>query len=466
MRIFTPAKFLLIASIFGCAKIETAQVMTPQSQVVSDANRLKSNALTTSKKYYVDPSSTATTSNGTLLYPFKTLTQVNNAALYGGDSVFFKRGQIFTGRLYLNKSGTIGNPIVYSNYGTSSLLPIFNSTISNVVTIANAKYVELNGIKITDNTMSLTDHSIQAKIGYAIILNNASYCTISNCDISLVGVGIELTPNSSYNIIKKNSITNLRMVKNTPTTTNSNDDFGANGLVVESSNNTITGNRFEDCWANSYDYIFDGGAVELYGTAISNNRIAYNTIINSCGFVEVGSSTNGICDNTVVAYNKIINSAGTGTFQTSGTFAVKISNFQYYNNNFIETVKQFTSPSVLFYSSLKTPPAGMVVLKNNVFWLTSGVNIFPSYFNNASVEHSNNIFRLAVGYVGITLNTNELLSNSLNLFTNTAGLPSNWDYTLLAGAAPINFGTNVGFGNDFNGNPIISNPDAGILEKN
>jgi parallel beta-helix repeat protein len=456
---------LFIASIFGCAKMETAQVLTKQSQVSLDSNRIKSNALSSSKKYYVDPSSTSTTSNGTLLYPFKTIAQVNNTALYAGDSVFFKRGQIFTGRLYISKSGTVDYPIVFTNYGTSALLPIFDNTISNVVTIANANYVVLNGIKIVDNTMSVTDHSIQAKISYAIILNNASYCTISNCDISLVGVGVELAPNSNYNTIKKNSITNLRMVRNTPTTINANDDFGANGLVVESSNNIITGNKFEDCWANSYDYVFDGGAVELYGTAISNNRIAYNTISNSCGFVEVGSSTNGICDNTVVAYNKIINSAGSGTFQTSGTFAVKISNFQYYNNNFVETVKQFTMPSVLFYSSLKTPPTGMVVLKNNIFWLSSGVNIFPSYFNNSAVVHSNNIFRLALGTVGLTLNTSELLSSSLNLFTNTAGLPTNWDYTLLTGTPPINFGTNVGIGNDFNGNPIISNPDAGILEK-
>ncbi len=466
MRIFTPANVLLIASLFGCAKIETAQVMTKSSQVSIDTNRVKSNALATAKKYYVDPASTATTSNGTLAYPFKTISQVNNTALYAGDSVFFKRGLTFTGRLYISKSGTVDNPIVFTNYGTSSSLPIFDNAISNVVTIANAKYVELNGIKIIDNTMSFTDHSIQAKISYAIILNNSSYCTISNCDISLVGVGIELAPNSNFNIIKKNSITNLRMVKNTPTTINANDDFGANGIVVESSNNIITGNRFEDCWANSYDYLFDGGAIELYGTAISNNRIAYNAVLNSCGFVEVGSSTNGICDNTVVAYNKIINSAGTGTFQTSGTFAVKISGFQYYNNNFIETVKQFTKPSFLFYSSLKTPPAGLVVLKNNLFWLSSGVNIFPSYFNNASVDHSNNIFRLGVGITGITLNTSELLSNSLNLFTNTSGSPSNWDYTLLSGSPLINFGINVGFGNDYNGNPIISSPDAGILEKN
>jgi len=60
--------------------------------------------------FYVDPSSTSTTANGTLLTPWKTISQVNagTGALNPGDTVFFKRGQTYTGRLVTGRSGQYG----------------------------------------------------------------------------------------------------------------------------------------------------------------------------------------------------------------------------------------------------------------------------------------------------------------------------------------------------------------------
>ena len=455
---------LVFIVINGCKKTETTP--TPQVNATTSSDQVKVNAVTNARKFYVDPSSTASTSNGNFSSPFKSIAQVNATTLYAGDSVFFKSGQVFAGALNIRFSGTATDPIVYTNYG-NGMLPVFNNAFSNIVNFNTVKYVVLNGIKITDYTMSPTDRSIPANVKYAINVNNSTNCTISNMDISLVGVGISVGNGSNYNRITKNNISNLRMVRNTPTTVNSNDDYGANPMVVQSSNNTIDYNFFKDCWALSYDYGYDGGAVELYGTNISNNKIVYNTAVDCNGFVEVGSATNGIADGNIVAYNKIINCGSAGTFQTSGTFAVKISNFQYYNNNFIETVKQFAKPSNLFYSSLRTPPAGMLVVKNNIFWLSSGVNAYPTYLNNSAVVHSNNIYRMANGVVGITLNGTELYNRTLNLFTDISSIsPLAWNYNLVPGAKAINFGvnTNVGLNKDFNGNAFNGNPDVGILE--
>ncbi|MFM6995171.1 MAG: hypothetical protein ACKOWO_08670 [Sediminibacterium sp.] len=92
--------------------------------------------------------------------------------------------------------------------------------------------------------MSPTDRSIPANVKYAINLNNSTYCTISNMDISLVGVGISVGYGSNYNRITKNIISNLRMVRNTPTSVNANDDYGANPMVIQSSYNTIDCNGF------------------------------------------------------------------------------------------------------------------------------------------------------------------------------------------------------------------------------
>ena len=141
--------------------------------------------------YYVDPSSTASTANGTLAFPWKTIAQVNSGTtlLNPGDSVLFKRGQSFSGRLTISRSGSASAQIVYSNYGSGNL-PEFNNAITDIINITNKQYVVIDGIKIIDNSISTTDHTVQAKISYAINIENSANCSIKNCDISLVCVVI------------------------------------------------------------------------------------------------------------------------------------------------------------------------------------------------------------------------------------------------------------------------------------
>jgi hypothetical protein len=414
--------------------------------------------------YYVDPASTATAANGSLLYPWKTISQTNagTTLLNPGDSVFFKRGQLYSGRLVIQRSGVAGKPIVYTNYGSGSL-PEFNNAISDIINISNRQFIVINGLKITDRSISATDHSVQAKISYAINISNSPNCTISNCDISLVGVGIAVYAGSDFTTITGNLLHNLRMVRNTPTSINPDDDYGANPMVIGSSNNKILNNRFEECWASSYDYGFDGGAVEFFGSAMNNNQVMYNTAVNCNGFLEVGSSSGGIAENNLIAYNKIINCGIIGVYQNGATFTVSIKNLQYYNNVVIETMKQYTKPNVLFWMAGTGNP-GLVVVKNNIFWLSSGVNVAGSKFNSGQMIHSNNIYRMSTGIPGITLNNTELLSTDLALFNSTIGDPSSWDLSQLVLSRSIDFGTPVGLSTDFSGNAIQGNPDAGIYE--
>jgi parallel beta-helix repeat protein len=414
--------------------------------------------------YYVDPSSTSTITNGSLLNPWKTISQMNagTTMLNPGDSVLFRRGQSFSGRLLIQRSGITGKPIVYSSYGEGGF-PELNNSISDIISISNKQYIIIDGLKITDRSISVTDHSVQAKVSYAITITNSPYCTISNCDISLVGVGIALYAGSDFTTIKGNYMHNLRMVRNTPTSINPDDDYGANPMVIGSSGNKILNNRFEDCWANSYDYGFDGGAVEFFGTTMNNNEVMYNTAINCNGFLEIGSSTGGIAENNLVAYNKIINCGIIGVYQNGSTFTVTIKNLQYYNNVVIETMKQFTKPSVLFWMAGTGNP-GLVVLKNNIFWLSSGVNVASSKFNSGQMIHNNNIYRMSSGIMGISLHSSELLDGMLQLFTSTNGEPFSWALEPIANAKSINFGVPVGLNTDFIGKNIEGNPDAGIFE--
>lgn len=412
--------------------------------------------------YYVDPSSSASTANGSLSTPWKTIAQVNTGSgvLLPGDTVFFKRGQKYSGQLNLSKSGSAGKPIVYTAYGTGSI-PVFDNSISDIINIYNKQYIVIDGFKITDSSMDPNNHSIQAKVGYGIIISNSPNCTVQNCEFSLVGVGIEVSGSSDYTAIRNNYFYNLRMVRNT---VGGDDDYGANPMVIGSSNNTIEKNRFEECWATSYDYGYDGGAVEFYGTTMNNNRVINNTAINCNGFIEIGSGTNGQALNNVIAYNKIINCGILGVYQNGSTFTVSVNNLQYYNNTVVETVKQYAQPSVLFWMA-GTGTQGMVVVKNNIFWLSSGVNVASSKFNSGQMVHSNNIFRMTSGTPAITLNSTELLSSSANLFESVSGAPSTWNLQLNSSSVAIDFGTPVGFNKDMESNPINGNPDAGALER-
>lgn len=421
------------------------------------------NATAFAKNYYVDPSSTSTITNGSFVNPWKTISQVNagTMGLLPGDSVLFKRGQSLFGRLIINASGNAIAPIVYSTYGTGNM-PELTYSASDIITITNRQYIVIDGLKIIDKTMSTSDHSILAKISYAIVLQNAPYCTIKHCEITLVGIAIAAQAGSDYTTIDSNYLHNLRAVRNT---VGGDDDYGANAMVIGSSNNTITNNKMEDCWATSYDYGFDGGAVEFFGATISDNVILYNTAINCNGFIEIGSNSNGLSNNNLIAYNKIINCGQTGTFHNKvNSFSIRIDHLKFYNNIIIETKKQFSAVSALFWYS---DPANIdiVVIQNNVIWLTTGENVINPNQDTSKLIHTNNIYNIRNGNLGISLDSSELFfSSEMLLFMDTSGSPENWDYNLMQHSPAINQGIYVGLDKDFINNPIIGSPDIGILE--
>ncbi|RYY25813.1 MAG: hypothetical protein EOP41_04960, partial [Sphingobacteriaceae bacterium] len=55
--------------------------------------------------------------------PWKSLAKLSamSGQLQGGDQVLFKKGEVFTGSLIINASGTAGNPIVFGSYGDGAL---------------------------------------------------------------------------------------------------------------------------------------------------------------------------------------------------------------------------------------------------------------------------------------------------------------------------------------------------------
>ena len=414
-----------------------------------------------SRNFYVDPSSQSDLADGSNAHPWKTMTQVTAGTylLVPGDSVLFRRGIRYNGRLNIWCSGTAERPIVFSAFGEGTA-PEFDNAARDIITLYNRSYIVIDGFKITDSSFPPEERTQIANMTYAIIIDNSPYCTVQNCEISNAGVGIEVKKGSDYTRITGNYFHDLRMVRNTP---GGDDDFGAIPIVLSSSHNVIEINRFENCWAISYDYGFEGGSVELFGEDVSDNLIIYNTSIDCNGFVELGSANNGKIVNTVIAYNKIINAGTAAVLSNEGNYKVSIGGMQFYNNVFVETRQQYAKPRYLFWMAAAAS-SDMLIFRNNLFWLVSGIDLINRNLKTDGIVHSNNVYFMEKGIVGFTPGKDELLTKDSSLFESSQGDPRTWDYRPAKQSVLINFGKDLGFKMDFQSAPIIDLPDAGILE--
>ena len=129
----------------------------------------------------------------------------------------------------------------------------------------------------------------------------------------------------------------------------------------------------------------------------------------------------------------------------------------------IETMKQFTKPAYLF-AMPREGTKGMLVVKNNIFWLTSGVKFAPVRFANGVMIHENNIFNLPNQQMEFSLHKTEKNLLREKIFRSITGVPIKWDLRPAPGSSAVDFGSNVGLARDFKGSMLSSRPDAGAYE--
>ena len=427
--------------------------------------------------YYVSSSYTGSVSNGSQLNPWKTLSQVQSgmSSFKAGDNILFKCGDTFSGTLNITKSGALNSPITFGSYGDGNR-PKFtgtNAKIAVLFSLYSKSYVTFENLWIIDEGISVSDRTIESRIQRAWVIDNSNNIIIRNSIIDRVGVGIYMTGlNGGYNIIENSDIGNMRMVVND---TNPDNDYGANPVVISSSNNIVRNNYFHDCWAQSIDYTLDGGAVELYeeGVPVNNNIISGNTFYDCNGVGEFGGR-GGIIDNNIFAYNKCIWNGSGFYVNNSGNFAVNVTNLKIYNNIFIEH-KVWRLPednSSFAYVAFKSTPtkANTLFFSNNVVELYGYMDVFRNQWSTAgTLIESNNVYKrntLTSGtLLNISISPSSIDQPTTKYFVNTTDSnPLNWDYTPLPNSILINSGKNVDFTKDFLGNQINGNPEIGIIE--
>lgn len=419
---------------------------------------------TSATRYYVSSSQGNNNNNGTsTATPWQTLSKVNiSMNLFNpGDTISFRKGDVFAGTLTITKSGTITNNLVFNSYGTGDK-PLFSgtgNTISTLVYAITKTYIVIDGINITDPTFPPDpDRLLLARIQAGITLDQCTYCKVQNCEMSLVGTGV-YTAQGGYHDINNNTIYNLRMIVNDTGAFPKNiNDYGANSITLNSSNNSVTHNTFYGAWARSYDFTFDGGAIEFYneGSGASNNFIAYNTMYDNNGISETGGK-NGIalCNNNVFVYNKLINNRDVFYFHGSQT------GWQFYNNAVVETFNNRLNPTSTISGDNGT--ITQIDIQNNVFQIGIGGTVLN--ISRLNANHTNNIYKISGSTsLGFTLGANEV-NTSAAFWTNTTNSdPVLWNYAPLNPGLLIGTGINVGLSTDFAGNPVSNPPDISILQ--
>jgi hypothetical protein len=434
--------------------------------------------------YYVDPSA-AGSNLGTYANPWKSIGDIPSGVNYfsPGDTIFFKRGQQYTGTLSINSSGSNGAPVVFMPYGSGNA-PVLQYNVANptdqliydrtIIRLNQVNYIVIDGFELTDATIPETNHNVTANVGYGVYIykgggNNGSHNVIKNCTMSKLGCGVSIDGGND-NTITNCTISNLRMILNTPDIMW--DDFGAMGIMVGGSDNTITYNHIHDCWSNSYDYIMDGGAVEMYG-AVCNNKIMYNTANENLGWMEFGSGTAGQALNNLIGYNLLINNGHVFWINTNNGYGVDVRNLQFFNNNVVETHAHRLSDVHNLIGIMSTPAGSNVItMENNIFWITTAMNITDpgsQPFNGPQLVHRSNLFHLGGGSIGYTLDASErILNANEQVFTDitSSSDPTLWNYSLIQLSVAVNIGQTTGINKDYFGQsvPFGGAPDAGIAE--
>jgi len=399
--------------------------------------------------YYVDSINGSDSNPGiSESQPWQSLHKVMQQSFQPGDIVQLKSGSRwqfdgFANRygLEIDDSGTVSNPITFTTYGDGD-----RPVISNPPVVPNTDEWMTRGLVIFGNYVVIEGIKFE-DVHDAAVRIKGSYNTVQNIMATKVGCGVSVE--ASGNLITQNYFYNLRMIRNTP---DGDDDFGAVGAIVRSSNNEISYNTIINAKDASYDYTVDGGGIELYGTTDSN-IIHHNWVENSAGFLEVGG---GSAKNNKVYYNVSYNNARFSFFHVSGNFASDVDNFRVENNTVIQTVDDPKAWSQFAFSDELSRP-DRFILRNNIVYQIDMTHV--SNINNFT--HAHNLYYYEGGDLGFVPGEGEIVDSNPQ-FEDII----NKNLHLLSSSLAIDTGTNLGYTVDFDNNsvPYGSAPDLGAYE--
>jgi M6 family metalloprotease-like protein len=456
--------------------------------------------------YYVDATSGSDSNTGlTTSSPWKTINKVNTSIFLPGDSILFKRGQMWQETLIPPSSGTSGNNITFGAYATGDLPKIDGSTRDYCVD-GKKDYITITDLQLASPRQYGIAHTKWNSSGTELstpgwIIKN---CTFTNCGVYLFGpdtivqenvfVGPSAITTTSGAVIFRGAVAmNCSVLGNTIS------GYVSRGVwfLNAAHSPTVNDNVIHDIGytpggtGGGYGIDFDGYGKPITGTVTALRNTVYNCSAN-------GIEMENCSDGSVISKN-LIHDCPTGIFclnyEACARYAeqrgndvngVVAYNIIYHCRNGI-TLNNVSGVDVwnnTLYDGLGSYPCGLAIFdtgsyfvdtidfRNNI--LGSGMtkaittqfawkNHFSAFNNNAVV---NPVFEERNTGTRLTLAQLQSGNAALNCFTTSPGFinAAGHDFHLLASSPCINRGAYVGLTQDFAGNNINGVPDIGAYE--
>ena len=283
--------------------------------------------------------------NGSASAPWRTLQKAADSAP-AGASVFVRNGTY--GAFSMYRSGTAAAPITFEAYPGETPVLDGGGNVPWTVKLSGVSYVNLDGLTVEggyadgqDGGGVLVVNSSYVAVTHSVLTNNkafgirtynSTYVTIDHNDISHNATGVRIDRAGEGVLVTNNQIhDNDKMMVNTP---GGDDDVGAIaiGITRTTGHSIISGNLIWGNRAPSYDFGWDGGAMDIY--AASNWTFTDNVTWDNENVFESGTdSAKSPCDGNVFTRN--LNYAATTQGRTYGMILRCGSNMLVANNTFV-----------------------------------------------------------------------------------------------------------------------------------
>jgi len=420
--------------------------------------------------------------NGSTVNPYATLIKANALSLIAGDSVLFKRGDIFRGQLNVSHNGNSTNSIVFSAYGTGNK-PLISGAIDQSLTS--------NWINSTGNIWATSEAvSVWGDMGNIYFNNDASYgwrrmklgeCTAqgdfyfnsSDKKIYLYSVG---NPGSFYTHLEVGGVYSEDVVRvynhNYLTFDGLDIRYSANNGIIFCLSNYCTVQNCNFSWIGGTLYgggpTRMGNGVQMWNT--NSNIIIRDNFINQiydAGISPQGGGMNYVQSNISIYRNLITNCWY--SFEVFDVPETTMTNINFDNNtcvnagyswSAIQRPAQTNERHVMFWSSNPGKVSNFNI-RNNVFKVCTNPAL---RFDNDMVNLEYNLYDVGtVGQkAGITYTTlaqwQAISGEEISSITGDPLFVSSTNYSLQSSSPARNAGKDIGL-------PYSeSAPDIGAIE--
>ncbi|MCP2355001.1 hypothetical protein HD597_002021 [Nonomuraea thailandensis] len=273
--------------------------------------------------YYVDHISGNDANEGrSAATAWRTLVRAGAATLTPGSELLLRRGGTWAEQLVIAEDGEQGAPIVVDAYGTGAK-PVIKGTDAVSCVLLSGDHIEVYNLQVGVEGAGRCEWS-----GFSI---EGDHNFLNQNYITGASAGVFIDEDADYTSINNNEFVNNNVMSvNTDASemgeAYANDDSGAFAMLVHGDDSEISWNDIRGSIAPSFDYVFDGAAVEIFKG--SRNWVHHNISVDNDTFTELGTLTSadgesqdpdGTADN-VFEYNAVYGDRTRGGMVTRGPF--------------------------------------------------------------------------------------------------------------------------------------------------